>query len=84
MERFKKLFYVCLFWKVNQPWIYLPRFWIGEVYWEKVPEKKLPACRISGINDNLISAYLKIILFPLSILLKHPFGIRDSDYLCSS
>ena len=61
------------FWKVNQPWIYLPRFWIGEVYWEKVPEKKLPACRISGINDNLISAYLKIILFPLSILLKHPF-----------
>ena len=26
----------------------------------KVPEKKLPACRISGINDNLISAYLKI------------------------
>lgn len=61
------------FWKVNQPWIYLPRFWIGEVYWEKVPETKLPACRISGINDNLISAYLKIILFPLSILLKHPF-----------
>lgn len=61
------------FWKVNQPWIYLPRFWIGEVYWEKVPETKLPACRISGINDNLIPAYLKIILFPLSILLKHPF-----------
>ncbi|EKK5302305.1 TPM domain-containing protein [Enterococcus faecalis] len=61
------------FWKVNQPWIYLPCFWIGEVYWEKVPETKLPACRISGINDNLISAYLKIILFPLSILLKHPF-----------
>ena len=61
------------FWKVNQPWIYLPLFWIGEVYWEKVPETKLPACRISGINDNLISAYLKIILFPLSILLKHPF-----------
>ena len=57
------------FWKVNQPWIYLPRFWIGEVYWEKVPETKLPACRISGINDNLIPAYLKII----SILLKHPF-----------
>lgn len=48
-------------------------FWIGEVYWEKVPETKLPACRISGINDNLIPAYLKIILFPLSILLKHPF-----------
>ncbi|TXU60815.1 TPM domain-containing protein [Enterococcus faecalis] len=63
------------FWKVNQPWIYLPRFWIGEVYWEKVPETKLPACRISGINDNLIPAYLKIILFPLSILLKHPFLI---------
>ena len=61
------------FWKVNQPWIYLPRFWIGEVYWEKVPETKLPACRISGINDNLIPACLKIILFPLSILLKHPF-----------
>ncbi|MGC3626865.1 TPM domain-containing protein [Enterococcus faecalis] len=61
------------FWKVNQPWIYLPRFWIGEVYWEKVPETKLPACWISGINDNLIPAYLKIILFPLSILLKHPF-----------
>ncbi|EHL0040993.1 TPM domain-containing protein [Enterococcus faecalis] len=61
------------FWKVNQPWIYLPRFWIGEVYWEKVPETKLPACRVSGINDNLIPAYLKIILFPLSILLKHPF-----------
>lgn len=61
------------FWKVNQPWIYLPCFWIGEVYWEKVPETKLPACRISGINDNLIPAYLKIILFPLSILLKHPF-----------
>ncbi|MCL8369314.1 TPM domain-containing protein [Enterococcus faecalis] len=61
------------FWKVNQPWIYLPRFWIGEVYWEKVPETKLPACRISGINDNLIPAYLKIILFPLSILLKRPF-----------
>ncbi|MGQ4826161.1 TPM domain-containing protein [Enterococcus faecalis] len=61
------------FWKVNQPWIYLPRFWIGEVYWEKVPETKLPACRINGINDNLIPAYLKIILFPLSILLKHPF-----------
>ncbi|WP_172500011.1 TPM domain-containing protein [Enterococcus faecalis] len=61
------------FWKVNQPRIYLPRFWIGEVYWEKVPETKLPACRISGINDNLIPAYLKIILFPLSILLKHPF-----------
>lgn len=61
------------FWKLNQPWIYLPRFWIGEVYWEKVPETKLPACRISGINDNLIPAYLKIILFPLSILLKHPF-----------
>ncbi|EOA5808133.1 YgcG family protein [Enterococcus faecalis] len=61
------------FWKVNQPWIYLPRFWIGEVYWEKVPETKLPACRISGINDSLIPAYLKIILFPLSILLKHPF-----------
>ncbi|EGO6770565.1 TPM domain-containing protein [Enterococcus faecalis] len=61
------------FWKANQPWIYLPRFWIGEVYWEKVPETKLPACRISGINDNLIPAYLKIILFPLSILLKHPF-----------
>lgn len=61
------------FWKVNQPWIYLPRFWIGEVYWGKVPETKLPACRISGINDNLIPAYLKIILFPLSILLKHPF-----------
>ncbi|TXW24024.1 TPM domain-containing protein [Enterococcus faecalis] len=61
------------FWKVNQPWIYLPRFWIGEVYWEKVPETKLPACRISGINDNLIPTYLKIILFPLSILLKHPF-----------
>lgn len=61
------------FWKVNQPWIYLPRFWIGEVYWEKVPETKLPVCRISGINDNLIPAYLKIILFPLSILLKHPF-----------
>ncbi|MFR6556241.1 MAG: TPM domain-containing protein [Enterococcus faecalis] len=61
------------FWKVNQPWIYLPRFWIGEVYWEKDPETKLPACRISGINDNLIPAYLKIILFPLSILLKHPF-----------
>ena len=61
------------FWKVNQPWIYLPRFWLGEVYWEKVPETKLPACRISGINDNLIPAYLKIILFPLSILLKHPF-----------
>ena len=61
------------FWKVNQPWMYLPRFWIGEVYWEKVPETKLPACRISGINDNLIPAYLKIILFPLSILLKHPF-----------
>ncbi|NSS92646.1 TPM domain-containing protein [Enterococcus faecalis] len=61
------------FWKVNQPWIYLPRFWIGEVYWEKVSETKLPACRISGINDNLIPAYLKIILFPLSILLKHPF-----------
>ena len=61
------------FWKVNQPWIYLPRFWIGEVCWEKVPETKLPACRISGINDNLIPAYLKIILFPLSILLKHPF-----------
>lgn len=61
------------FWKVNQPWIYLPRFWIGEGYWEKVPETKLPACRISGINDNLIPAYLKIILFPLSILLKHPF-----------
>lgn len=61
------------FWKVNQPWIYLPYFWIGEVYWEKVPETKLPACRISGINDNLIPAYLKIILFPLSILLKHPF-----------
>lgn len=61
------------FWKVNQPWIYLPRFWIGEVYWEKVLETKLPACRISGINDNLIPAYLKIILFPLSILLKHPF-----------
>ncbi|TXV64697.1 TPM domain-containing protein [Enterococcus faecalis] len=61
------------FWKVNQPWIYLPRFWIGEVYWEKVPETKLPAWRISGINDNLIPAYLKIILFPLSILLKHPF-----------
>lgn len=61
------------FWKVNQPWIYLPRFWIGEVYWEKVPETKLPACRISGINDNLIPAYLKIILSPLSILLKHPF-----------
>ncbi|NSM34953.1 TPM domain-containing protein [Enterococcus faecalis] len=61
------------FWKVNQPWIYLPRFCIGEVYWEKVPETKLPACRISGINDNLIPAYLKIILFPLSILLKHPF-----------
>lgn len=61
------------FWKVNQPWIYLPRFWIGEVYWEKVPETKLPACRISGINDNLIPAYLKIILFTLSILLKHPF-----------
>nr|HAP5394822.1 TPM domain-containing protein [Enterococcus faecalis]HAP5396575.1 TPM domain-containing protein [Enterococcus faecalis] len=61
------------FCKVNQPWIYLPRFWIGEVYWEKVPETKLPACRISGINDNLIPAYLKIILFPLSILLKHPF-----------
>lgn len=61
------------FWKVNQPWIYLPRFWIGEVYREKVPETKLPACRISGINDNLIPAYLKIILFPLSILLKHPF-----------
>lgn len=61
------------FWKVNQPWIYLPRFWIGEVYWEKVPETKLPACRISGINDNLIPAYLKIILFPLSILLKNPF-----------
>ncbi|MFC0755255.1 TPM domain-containing protein [Enterococcus faecalis] len=61
------------FWKVNQPWSYLPRFWIGEVYWEKVPETKLPACRISGINDNLIPAYLKIILFPLSILLKHPF-----------
>ncbi|NSS15182.1 TPM domain-containing protein [Enterococcus faecalis] len=61
------------FWKVNQPWIYLPRFWIGEVYWEKVPETKLLACRISGINDNLIPAYLKIILFPLSILLKHPF-----------
>lgn len=61
------------FWKVNQPWIYLPGFWIGEVYWEKVPETKLPACRISGINDNLIPAYLKIILFPLSILLKHPF-----------
>ncbi|MET2014246.1 TPM domain-containing protein [Enterococcus faecalis] len=61
------------FWKVNQPWIYLPRFWIGEVYWKKVPETKLPACRISGINDNLIPAYLKIILFPLSILLKHPF-----------
>ena len=66
--------YMCAcFWKVNQPWIYLPRFWIGEVYWEKVPETKLPACRISGINDNLIPAYLKIILFPLSILLKHPF-----------
>lgn len=63
------------FWKVNQPWIYLPRFWIGEVYWEKVPETKLPACRISGINDNLIPAYLKIILFPLSILLKHPFFV---------
>ncbi|EGO8426077.1 TPM domain-containing protein [Enterococcus faecalis] len=61
------------FWKVNQPWIYLPCFWIGEVYWEKVSETKLPACRISGINDNLIPAYLKIILFPLSILLKHPF-----------
>ncbi|EGO2736347.1 TPM domain-containing protein [Enterococcus faecalis] len=61
------------FWKVNQPRIYLPCFWIGEVYWEKVPETKLPACRISGINDNLIPAYLKIILFPLSILLKHPF-----------
>ncbi|EHZ5707605.1 TPM domain-containing protein [Enterococcus faecalis] len=61
------------FWKVNQPWIYLPCFWIGEMYWEKVPETKLPACRISGINDNLIPAYLKIILFPLSILLKHPF-----------
>lgn len=61
------------FWKVNLPWIYLPRFWIGEVYWEKVPETKLPACRISGINDNLIPACLKIILFPLSILLKHPF-----------
>ncbi|EGO7777160.1 TPM domain-containing protein [Enterococcus faecalis] len=61
------------FWKVNQLWIYLPCFWIGEVYWEKVPETKLPACRISGINDNLIPAYLKIILFPLSILLKHPF-----------
>ncbi|ENZ5592370.1 YgcG family protein [Enterococcus faecalis] len=61
------------FWKVNQPWIYLPCFWIGEVYWEKVPETKLPACRISGINDNLIPSYLKIILFPLSILLKHPF-----------
>lgn len=61
------------FWKVNQPWIYLPCFWIGEVYWEKVPETKLPACRISGINDNLIPACLKIILFPLSILLKHPF-----------
>lgn len=63
------------FWKVNQPWIYLPRFWIAEVYWEKVPETKLPACRISGINDNLIPAYLKIILFPLSILLKHPFFV---------
>ena len=40
------------FWKVNQPWIYLPRFWIGEVYWEKFQKRN---CLRVGLVELMIT-----------------------------